>query len=64
MMLYLVSILFLPACNGLSIEAEWHKIVGPSANSIQQTSDGGYITVGGKNYDVCLKKMDSNGNEI
>ena len=51
-------------------EAEWQKTSGgkdyDEANSIQQTTDGGYIVVGwtksfGSGGDICLLKLDSKG---
>ncbi|UCE37744.1 MAG: Ig-like domain-containing protein [Thermoplasmata archaeon] len=52
---------------------QWNKtlgsLVGGSGQSVQQTSDGGYIIVGyrwpfgGSNYDVWLIRTDSSGNK-
>lgn len=47
---------------------EWSKTFGSSghdyANSIQPTSDGGYIVVGEKEDDIWILKLSSSGNEV
>jgi hypothetical protein len=46
----------------------WHKTFGGTtddwANSVQQTSDGGYILAGVTNHDALLIKTDSEGNKL
>ena len=37
---------------------------GDYANSVQQTSDGGFILAGSRDNDVYLVKTDASGNEI
>jgi hypothetical protein len=49
-------------------QEEWSKTFGGSSwdegNSVEQTSDGGYIVAGSKDSDVYLLKTDTNGNEL